>query len=38
MPRVARYWDMKYGDFKISIDLENESVKFGCSLAERIFF
>ena len=23
---MARYWDMKYGDFKISIDLENEGL------------
>ncbi len=23
---MARYWDMRYGDFKISVDLENENL------------
>ena len=34
---MARYWDMKYGDFKISIDLENESENLDALLQKEYF-
>lgn len=34
---MARYWDIRHGDFKISVDLENDSENLDAVLRKEYF-